>query len=243
MEWIRRLKIWLQDALWRRDATGRSSEMIRPFQELKTALRQAVASGNRKESERLLQEIRRRYPVPAVDIVPKEAWGLQEDRVVFRTHGTAEMKDAVANVMSTGRSVSSEDETQLQLVMSHWCAWSPTAASHRNDAWMEFLRRDYPELKGLQPIFDTLIWPAELARYPPGHGPLPPWLFLLATSTTYYLYNLEDITMFIVGSELSDVVDGLRKERWRQELWEVVENATDEDPKRCFPMYDNLGDN
>jgi hypothetical protein len=56
----------------------------------------------------------------------------------------------------------------------------------------------------------------------------------------YYVYNLEDITMFKVGHELSDVIDGLRKERWQEEFWEIVENATDENPKEWFPTYDNI---
>ena len=52
----------------------------------------------------------------------------------------------------------------------------------------------------------------------------------------YYVYNLEDITMFKVGHELSDVIDG----RWQEEFWEIVENATDENPKEWFPTYDNI---
>ena len=247
MDWIRRLTMRLRNALWRVDATVRSSPTTErsssttlPFQQLKKALRQAVASGNREESEHFLEEIRRVYPVPAVDILPKDVWGLQEAKVIFRTHGRFDIKDAVANVKRTGRSVSSDDEALLQLIMSHWCAWSPTVTSHQNDPWMHFLRRDYPQLKGLEPILDTLIWPEEIACYPPGHGAIPPWLFLLATRDMYYVYNLEDITMFKVGPELNDVIDGLRKERWREEFWEIVENATDENPKEWFPTYDNI---
>jgi hypothetical protein len=211
------------------------------FTELEESLREAVKSGGKDRSKRLLEELRQRFPVPAVDIVPKELWGLDSDQVVFRTHARANIEDAVANVESTGRAVNTEDKEQLRLIMSHWCAWSPTAAEHRNDEWMQFLRRDYRQLEGLQPILDTLIWPDELELYPSGHGPLPAWLFLLATKTTYYVYNLEAAILFKAGEDLIDVVDGLQKERWcEDELWEQVRNMTYEYPRKYFPVYDDI---
>jgi hypothetical protein len=240
---------WIQGLLQREDGKGRnevldpSTTVPQPFDELEQSLRQAVKSGERDESQRLLRELRQRYPIPAVDIVEKGVWGSEHDVLVFRTHAKTELKDAVANVECTGRSVSVNDQEQLQLVMSHWCAWSPTAVEHRNDPWMQYLRRAY-YLEELQPILDTLIWPDELACYPPGYGQLPPWLFLLATSTMYYVYNLEDTAMFQVGRELSDVVDGVRKKRWIEgEMWEIVEeNVMYEDPMQYFPPYDTLED-
>ena len=72
-------------------------------------------------------------------------------------------------------------------------------------------------LPDIRPILDTSVWPDELAQCPPELGPMTPWMFLQATSTSYYVYNLEDTTMFKVGSELSDIVDGLQRERWCEE--------------------------
>lgn len=126
--------------------------------------------------------------------------------MVFRTHVKAEVEveDAVANVEFTGRPISPGDK-ELRLIMSHWFGWYPTSAAHRTDRWMPFLRRSYDQLTGLQSILDTLVWPEEFARYPPGNGVSRPWMFILATPTTSFVYDPEESIMFKICNELSDV--------------------------------------
>jgi len=215
------------------------AEVMESFSELDNALRQAVKSGQRNKSNQLLRELCERFPVPVVDVVRKEVWGLDSDTVVSGTHASAELEDAVANVSCTGRSLGKEEKKQLQVIMSHWCGWDPTPKEHRNDPWMQYLRRAY-QLPDLQPILDTVPLPEDLARYPQELPPVTPWLSLLAMEETYYIYNLEDLTMYCAGNDLSEVLDGLRKERWDEgETWDEVEKKTDDDdPTEYFPRYD-----
>ena len=149
----------------------------------------------------------------------------------------AEVEDAIDNVEYTGRAVGAQDKKQLRMIMSHWCGWSPTSAEHRNDPWMQHLRRTYL-LPELQPILDTLTWPEEFAQYPPGRTAAHPSLFFLVTSTSYYIYNFVDFAMFKVGDQLSDVVDGLQRERWIDgELWEEITGRGYEGAEDYFPVY------
>jgi hypothetical protein len=90
----------------------------------------------------------------------------------------------------------------------------------------------------LQPILDTLTWPEEFAQYPPGRTAAHPSIFLLATSTSYYVYSFVDFAMFKAGDHLSDVVDGLQRERWIDgELWEEIPGRGYEDTEDHFPTY------
>jgi hypothetical protein len=145
---------------------------------------------------------------------------------------------AVRNIEKTGRSLSNDEKEQLRKITFHWCGWSATDMGHEDDTWMQFLRHIYPDLDGLQPVLDSLIWPNEIIRYPMGYPPRPPWLFLLATKIEYYIYNYQDAAMFKAGSILTEVIDGLRKKRWVESpVWEEVPWATEEESWDYFPVY------
>ena len=153
--------------------------------------------------------------------------------------------DAISNVETiTERKLNDEEREQLRKISFHWCSWSPTAPDHRNDSWVRYLRYAYPELKGLQPILDPLTWSDEIAVYPIGYVPIPPVLFLLATSRKFYVYNYQDDTMFFAGETLAGVLDGLMEERYiEQPMWEDIPraaNAMNEDSDAYFPVYDNV---
>jgi len=240
--WIQRLKRWKKHQSL--PCTAVTTSPAQPtFNELRQRLRNAVNAGESDTSEQLLRALRQQFPVPTVDILRKGKWNMEKDQVIFRTHAKAEVEDAVANVESTGRSVSEEDRNRLQLLMSHWFAWSPTTAEHRNDSWMCFLRRVY-SLSELQPILDTLVWPEEFARYPPTFSAFRPWMFLLATSASYYLYDLEEETMYKAGDQLADVVDGLQRERWGVDplLEQVWSTGYEGEARDYFPVYYNVPD-
>lgn len=251
---VRRLTEWLRRKLWgdkeRREQKdqneppdgGSTIHHLPPHThgDLIRDLRVAVRCGRRQEQEVLLQTLREQYPVPTTDVVRKEVWGWTTDRLVIRTHAKADVADAVRNVESTGRKVTSQDCETLSHIMLHSCWWSPTGADHRNDAWVRYLRFTY-RLVGLQPILDSLIWPNEIAQYPLGHPPLPPWLFLLSTATKFYVFNFQDGCMMDAGDTLQEVLDGLREERWHGEMsWKEVPEQVEEDPGDYFPVYDNV---
>lgn len=222
--------------------TSLAEAPLRTWNEMRTELYHLVESGQREKSERLLEELRRQYDVPSADISWKETWGLEKDQLILRTHAKRDIAVAIKNVESTGRKLGEKEKHQLETIASHWCYWSPTAEDHKNDSWMRYLRFSYPSLKGLQPVLDSLIWADEMARYPIGHTPLPPWLFLLATSSKFYVYNFQNDSMVEAGDTLTEVLDGMRHEGWDNEtIWrEVVSptvNDTDYDPVDYFPVY------
>lgn len=251
MPWTSQALRWLRQLLNRerhRDEENKSGKVEaiaenapRTYNELTSELRCLVESGEQEKSEQLLQELHQQFPVPMADILRKEMWGLKTDQLILRTHARMDMTEAIYNVESTGRKLTNEEKEQLRTIAFHWCSWSPTAAEHRNNSWMRFLRFAYPSLNGLQPILDSLIWPDEIAHYPIGHVPLPPWLFLLATPTKFYVYNFQDIAMREAGDTLAEVLNGMRKEGWcEEEIWKEVPSTTEEDPSDYFPVYDGV---
>ena len=238
-----KVKAWLRSLKPRAKPKSTAGPVEKPiterltFTELRNRLEDSVKAGEYQTSNQLLQLLREHYPGQNVEIIPAGRWNLDKDQVVLRTHAKAEVEDAIDNVEYTGRAVSAQDKKQPRMIMSHWCGWSPTSAEHRNDPWMQHLRRTYL-LPELQPILDTLTWPEEFAQYPPGRTAAHPSLFFLVTSTSYYIYNFVDFATFKVGDQLSDVVDGLQRERWIDgELWEEITGRGYEGAEDYFPVY------
>jgi len=115
-------------------------------------------------------------------------------------------------------------------------------------SWMRYLRCVY-SLPDLEPVFDSLTWPDEIAEYPCANPPpLTPWLFLLATCNKFYVYvyEYEGTGMFEAGDTLTEVIEGMRQERYfhGDNFWPVVEPVLDQQPARdYFPVYDALAIN
>ena len=166
--------------------------------------------------------------------------GTDTDQLVLQTHSALGIEQAVRNVEGTGRTLSPEETKALERLDTHWCAWSPTSPDHINDSWVWYLRDAYPSLVGLQPILDSLIWPNEISRYPLGHVPRPPWLFLLAPKDRYVVYNFQDCAMLEAGTTLMNVVDGMQKERWIDDIWNLIPRKGTREPCDYFPVYDEV---
>jgi hypothetical protein len=215
-----------------------SDKSNRPFTELVDELESLVVSGDREKSNRLLQHLREQYPIPTVSLLPKEVWETDTDQLVLLTHAALDIEQAVRNVEGTGRTLGPEEKNALERLGIHWCGWSPTSPDHINDSWVWYLRDAYPSLVGLQPILDSLIWSDEISRYPLGHVPRSPWLFLLATKDMYFVYNFQDCTMLEAGNNLMEVVDGMKKERWADDMWNSIQLKGTKEPCDYFPVYD-----
>jgi hypothetical protein len=149
--------------------------------------------------------------------------------------------EAIRNVELTGRKLGNGEKDSLKILATHWCKWSPTVAEHRNDSWVRLIRHAYPILEGLQPVFDSLIWPNEIAQYPLGYIPSQPWLFLFATKTGFYIYDYQNDTMFEAGKTLREVIDGMRNQRWKlPDRWDELDCTMSEDPTDYFPVYEMI---
>ena len=220
---------------------GNSKKSTLSWHEITSELMRIVNAGDRVMSEQMLTAFRKRFPLPAADILRKEIWGTHTDELVVKTHARMDISYAIKNIERTGRTVSDKDKMDLEMLCSHWCAWSPSLEEHRNEPWIQFLRYAYDDLIGLQPVLDSLIWPEEIAVYPLGYIPPPPSLFLLATSTKFYVYNYHEIAMLEAGCTLADVIEGMRREGyWGKAGWRELPCNKEEDPWDYFPVYDNV---
>ena len=222
-------------------ADDHPEQAARAFVELVMELREVIKTEDREKAERLLQHLRHHYPIPAMDILRKDVWGIRSDALILRTHGSIDISEAVRNLEATGRNVMDDDIQQLQLLASHWCAWSPTSSAHRKDSWVKYLHYSYPEVDGSLPIFDSLIWPDEIKRYPIGHVPRPPFLFLLATRDKFYVFNFENWCMMEAGNTLAKVIEGMRKNSFDEDSsWRVLQRKGNKGLSDYFPVYDDV---
>jgi hypothetical protein len=177
---------------------------------------------------------------PLVEIVAGSVWAVESDLLIVKTHLKSEFQDAVERMTSHGRILSSDDRNYLRLILTHTCGWSPSAKEHSHDAWMSYLQAEYSHLENLQCILDSFTWQEDIAAYPAGLDPPEPWLFLLATSDAFYIYDFENRCMCRVGVSLKEVYMGLKETRYRGNKegdWEEESRSLEIDPCNYFPVY------
>ena len=190
-----------------------------------------------------LNDLRAFAPAPHVEIVEPELWGFLA--LVVQTHlKKSTFADAVSNLNAAGRTLSPEDENYLRLLLRHHCGWSATYPEHMNDAWVEFFRNNYPHIKGLVPILDSLTYPEELRSLPDGMQPARPEFFLLANAEYYYVYDFTDggCGLIRAGKTLKDVFIGMKECTylgfgWDESVWEYEDRRGDLDENDYLPIY------
>jgi hypothetical protein len=187
----------------------------------------------------MADSLTREYPVPYVEIVPRQFWGPLCHEVVIRTHAESDINVAKRNLSIAGQQIHNiNEEGLLTAITAHWCGWSPTDSRHLHDAWVSFLRRNYPQKKDLVPILDSLIWEDEIQRYPHDLDPGEPTLFLLANDEAFYVYNFETQCLIYFGRTLHVVRENLRRHIWEATRGILVlRPLTDETPRDYFPVY------
>jgi hypothetical protein len=134
--------------------------------------------------------------------------------------------DAVNNINAvTGRDLSPADEEYLRRILTHPCGWSATYRDRMNDKWTDFFRNNYPQLKGLALVWDSLTYEEELVDLPDGLRPIRPTFFLLATPELYYFYDFSDegYGMTRAGKTLEEVYIGMKEYKymdWKDDGWD-----------------------
>jgi len=129
----------------------------RSFTELVAELEAIIETGDREKAGQQLRALHKQYVVPMIELLPKEIWGTDTDQLVLKTHSVLNIEEAVLNTQVTSRQLTEEEIKYLELLVTHWCGWSPTSADHRDDSWVWYLRYTYPSLIGLYFILDMLI--------------------------------------------------------------------------------------
>ena len=178
------------------------------------------------------------YPSPPTEIVDAEVCEREKSFVRINTHATTCVADAIHNIRASGRAFTTADERPLRLILTHWCGWSATKSRHRNDAWVNYIRQLYRDV----PILDSVACPEDLVHYPADHCSPEPSLFLLATRTSYYVFDWEDMGLCLAGTTLKEVYTGLREMKHKDpDGWPVVpwsDTRPEEGSRNCFPSYE-----
>ena len=177
-----------------------------------------------------------------VTVIPKGVWPKEHSsRIRVQTHIKSTLADAVSLLQATGRALSPMDKKYLSL-LTNSCGWSATYPEHMNDPWVEFFCIQYPQLKGLTPILDSMIYPEELVDFSDGYSLGVPDFFLLATSDSYFVYNARDGDDGLrpAGTTLKDVYNGMKDWRWADssdDPWDFVKEKEYIGPTEHFPHY------
>ena len=188
-----------------------------------------------------LEDLHTFSAVPPTEIVGKEVWGTTTARLRVNSHLKSDFANAVSNIKNAGHPLTPIDEKYLHLVLKHWCGWSATHETHLDDAWVQYLQALFPDIQGLKPILDSLVWPEEVPQLPNGFVPQEPSMFLLADRELFYVFILEGLGLFRAGRSLEEVYSGLKESRflgmseddWQAEQWGSLEL----DERDYFPVY------
>jgi hypothetical protein len=211
------------------DYTNRVHELLRTHPASST-----VVSG-------ALHSLRTYSSIPPVEIVERGVWATPTDQLIVRTHIRCELSDAVSNIQKAGIDLSLDDLKYLGLILTHWCGWAPTPPNHIDGSWIRYLQAEYSHLHPLVPILDTLVWPEELQNYPNGRFPRTPWLFLLASSESFYVYDFQNCYLCCAGTRsLEKLYVGLKEQRFRmmnEGDWIEAIGCLDETPADYIPVY------
>ena len=181
-----------------------------------------------------------------ISVVPKSAWPNGDARIRIQTHIKSTLADALNLLRATGRVVSTADEKYLSLLLTHSCGWSATYLEQMGESWVQFFHEQYPQLKNLTPILDSMTYPEELIEFPAGYDIVrQPEFFLLATPDSYFIYNATDGVDGLrpAGATLEEVYNGMKDWRWAdssEDPWDFVDDVGCLGPELYFPAYDRL---
>ena len=152
-------------------------------------------------------------------------WLTDKPRYVHKSHIVAQDENyriAVNNITRTGRDWEEGDEKYLRYLLCYPSGWCATFPSHHEDAWVQYIRHQFPHIENLCPILDDMTWPEEIGLLAGDYGPGFPSYQLLANATTFYFYNFDTGALFRAGNTLEEVYQGLYQRRW---WFEPVGNA------------------
>jgi len=178
-------------------------------------------------------------------VTSESVWPNDTKRIRVQSHIKSTLADAVNLLKATGQVISTEDEKHLSLLLTHPCGWSATYSEQMDEPWVRFFREQYPQLRNLTPILDTMTYPEELIDLPDGYVSSGPDFFLLATSDSFFFYDVTDGEQVLcsAGTTLEDVYNGMKDRRWAdssEDPWDVVNELGYLDPNIYFPYYDRL---
>ena len=181
-------------------------------------------------------------------ILPDGPWLTDKPHYVHKSHIMTQDENyriAADNIAATGRIWEEEDEKYLRYLLCYPSAWCATTSSHHEDAWVQYIRHQFPHVKNLRPILDDMTWPEEIKLLPGDYGPGFPEYQLLANATTFYFYNFDTDALFRAGNTLEEVYHGLRQRRWSfnpngtAERWFIEPDCGSEEYDRYdyFPIW------
>lgn len=195
------------------------------------------------EATSALNKLRAFSPIPHVEVYPEGIWN--RPTVLVWKHLKSTFDDAVANIESTGRTLSSDHRKYLQLLLTHRSGWSATYPERMNDHWATFFKISYPHIKGLALILDNITYPEEFKDLPDGRTPSRAGFFLLATPELYYVFDCQETLagpgrgLNCAGQTLKEVYLGIKEYRYMdvEDPWEIEEAKFYASHFNYFPKY------
>src|SRR5208282_5551632 len=112
-------------------------------------------------------------------IISGHPWHWSFPRLRIDKHLNSTFNDALDNI---GEPLSEREKMCLQYLIQHPWGWSATPKQHRNASGFRYLSKLYPEVKGLRPVLDNVVWPEDAQYFPPSLGLDPCYTLILFSS-------------------------------------------------------------
>ena len=192
-------------------------------------------------SSEILQEALRQvalslpfHPTPQIKWGHPLNWAIPHIRVDMHLNTT--FSDALDNI---GIPLPEREEMFLQYLIQHPWGWSATPKQHRNASGFRYLSKLYPEVQGLRPVLDNVVWPEDAQYFPPTLDIDCCYTLILFTSESgYYFYKMDDWAMWHAGNTLEEVFEGLKECKYLDNEWDAPDPCTDwAEPGEYFPHY------
>jgi hypothetical protein len=179
---------------------------------------------------------------PPFKIIAGQPYILPFPQVRWDLHLHSTFEDALDNI---GKPISDHEAMYLRYLIQHPSGWSATPKQHCNAIGFQYLNKVYPQLGGLRPVLDNIVWPEEAQYFPPGLGiDGGDERILFISEAGYYFYRTEEITLFQAGTTLEEVFEGIKYCKYlgpvgpQNDEWESVEPYTEwSEPSEYFPRY------
>ena len=144
-------------------------------QELREILR--VKDPSAEIVHNALQQLASSLPFhPTPQIISGHPWDRWGPQLRIDKHLNSTLNDALDNI---GKPLSERERIYLQYLIQHPWGWSATPKQHQNSSGFRYLCKLYPEVEGLRPVLDTVVWPEDAKYFPPSLGIGPDYILIL----------------------------------------------------------------
>ena len=210
-------------------------------QELEELLRSRLHDPSSQIVQDALHQVALSLPFhPTPQIKYGHPWNRPFAHVRVDMHLNATFRDALDNIAMP---ISDREKMFLHYLIQHIWGWSATPKQHRSASGFRYLSKVYPEVTGLRPVLDNVVWPEDAQYFPPSLGIDNSYVLVLFASESGY-YFMDDWGLYQAGNTLEEVFEGIKEYKYLNNEWDGPDPCTDWfDPEEFFPQYKwDIGD-